>query len=57
MGTYENLARELIDYIATCNAHRCVPLKHDVNYYTARLHKAEKDERSARRCGFTSSAR
>lgn len=56
MNDYRKLAGELIDYIATCNAHRCVPLEHDVNYYTARFHKAESDERG-KPCGSTSSAR
>ena len=56
MDRYEELARELVDYITTCNRHRAVPLKHDVNYYSARLRKAEKEERGAP-CGYTSSAR
>lgn len=56
MSGYKELAHELVDYITTCNAHRCVPLKHDVNYYTALLHKAERDE-GRKPCGSTSSAR
>lgn len=42
MEQYRNLAQVLLDYLGNCNRRNIVPLRWDLNHYTARFHEIEK---------------